>query len=43
MWRNQQFPALTEALTIDKSPEAAQKEADELADMIEAMVERLRA
>ncbi|KAJ9116408.1 hypothetical protein QFC22_004850 [Naganishia vaughanmartiniae] len=37
------FPALTEALTIEKSTSLAQKEADELAEMIGKMAERLRA
>ncbi|ORY34010.1 hypothetical protein BCR39DRAFT_518112 [Naematelia encephala] len=35
------FPSLTEALTIDHSPELAQKEADELTEMIDAMAVRL--
>jgi N-acetylated-alpha-linked acidic dipeptidase len=38
-----QFPALTEALTIEKSLERAQEEADELVELIQAMAERLRA
>ena len=31
------------ALTIEKSPEMAQKEADELAQMVDAMATRLEA
>ncbi|KAL7421862.1 Vacuolar protein sorting-associated protein 70 [Cryptotrichosporon argae] len=37
------FPALTEALTIEKNVTLAQNEADQLADMINAMATRLRA
>ncbi|KAJ9099261.1 hypothetical protein QFC21_004142 [Naganishia friedmannii] len=37
------FPALTEALTIEKSTSLAQKEANELAEMIGKMAERLHA
>ncbi|WVR07065.1 hypothetical protein IAU60_004104 [Kwoniella sp. DSM 27419] len=37
------FPALTEAITIDHSAELAQKEADELAEMIDEMAKRLEA
>ncbi|KAK1922840.1 hypothetical protein DB88DRAFT_492893 [Papiliotrema laurentii] len=37
------FPALTEALTITKSPALAQKEANELGELIEKIAERLRA
>ena len=36
-----QFPALTEALTLDKSPDLAQKEADELACLIGGIAKRL--
>ncbi|BEJ14845.1 hypothetical protein CspHIS471_0406120 [Cutaneotrichosporon sp. HIS471] len=35
------FPALTEAITIEKDEELARKEAQELTDMISAMAERL--
>lgn len=35
------FPALTEAFTIEKDAKLAQKEADELADMIGQMAMRL--
>lgn len=35
------FPALTEALTLDKSPDLAQKEADELACLIGGIAKRL--
>ncbi|WVQ80772.1 hypothetical protein IAT38_002877 [Cryptococcus sp. DSM 104549] len=37
------FPALTEALTIDHSVELAQKEADELVQLINRIAKRLRA
>lgn len=38
-----QFPALTEALTIEHDVELAQRETDELAEMISAMATRLVA
>ena len=37
------FPGLTEAMTIDKDPAAAQQEANELTDLIEKMASRLMA
>ncbi|WWD17285.1 hypothetical protein CI109_101725 [Kwoniella shandongensis] len=37
------FPGLTEALTIDHDPALAQKEADELTDLISAIAKRLAA
>lgn len=38
-----QFPALTEALTIEKSEESAQSEADELAELIQGIAHALAA
>ncbi|KAK4687379.1 N-acetylated-alpha-linked acidic dipeptidase, partial [Tremellales sp. Uapishka_1] len=37
------FPALTEAITIEKSASLAQKEADELSEMLDHMAKRLAA
>lgn len=36
-----QFPALTEAITIEKNDDLARKEAEELTHMITRMAERL--